>query len=36
VLIEWGERFLELMPTGHYEVRLEVHGDGRRVSFSRE
>jgi tRNA threonylcarbamoyladenosine biosynthesis protein TsaE len=36
VLIEWGERFPELMPAGRIEVRLEVHGEGRRVSFSRE
>jgi tRNA threonylcarbamoyladenosine biosynthesis protein TsaE len=36
VLIEWGERFSELMPAGRFEVRLEVQGEGRRVSFSRE
>jgi tRNA threonylcarbamoyladenosine biosynthesis protein TsaE len=30
VLIEWGERFPELMPPGHLEIRLRTVGDERR------
>ena len=32
VLVEWGERFLELMPAERVEIRLEPEGeDGRRI-----
>ena len=35
VLIEWGERFPELMPEGRMEIRLEAVGDeGRRIEIS--
>ena len=30
VLIEWGERFPELMPPGHVEIRLRAVGEERR------
>lgn len=30
VLIEWGERFLELMPADHFEIRLTRTGDEER------
>jgi tRNA threonylcarbamoyladenosine biosynthesis protein TsaE len=33
VLIEWGERFPELMPADRLEVRLEAVGDRRTISF---
>jgi tRNA threonylcarbamoyladenosine biosynthesis protein TsaE len=33
VLIEWGERFRELMPEERVEVRLEAHGDTRRIEI---
>ena len=36
VLIEWGERFPELMPADRLEIRLEAVGDRRTISFSRE
>ena len=32
VLIEWGERFVELMPAERVEVRLEAHGERRRIN----
>jgi len=36
VLVEWGERFLNLMPARRIEIRLEPEGeDGRRIEFSR-
>lgn len=31
VLIEWGERFLELMPQERIEIRLEATADGARL-----
>jgi tRNA threonylcarbamoyladenosine biosynthesis protein TsaE len=35
VLIEWGERFPDLMPAQHIEIRLEPEGeDGRRIEIS--
>ena len=35
VLVEWGERFLELMPARRIEIRLEPEGDdGRRIQIS--
>jgi tRNA threonylcarbamoyladenosine biosynthesis protein TsaE len=35
VLIEWGERFPELMPADRIEIRLETEGeDGRRIEIS--
>jgi tRNA threonylcarbamoyladenosine biosynthesis protein TsaE len=35
VLIEWGERFPELMPAGHIEIRLEALGEnGRRITVT--
>ena len=30
VLIEWGERFPELMPAEHFEIRLRAVGEDRR------
>src|SRR5580698_247765 len=37
VLIEWGERFLELMPEGRVEIRLEAVGnEGRRIEIAGE
>jgi tRNA threonylcarbamoyladenosine biosynthesis protein TsaE len=36
VLIEWGERFPELMPPDRFEIRLEANNDQRKISFSRE
>jgi tRNA threonylcarbamoyladenosine biosynthesis protein TsaE len=30
ILVEWGERFPELMPPGHIEIRLTTTGDDRR------
>jgi len=36
VLIEWGERFPELMPQERFEIRLEAEGDRRTISFGRE
>lgn len=33
VLIEWGERFPELLPPERWEVRLEAEGDERRVEL---
>ncbi len=34
VLIEWGERFPDLMPARHIEIRLEPeHEDGRRIEI---
>ena len=35
VLIEWGERFPELMPADRIEIRIEGHGDEREISMSR-
>ena len=35
VLIEWGERFPELMPRDRYEIRLEAIGDQRRIEISK-
>ncbi len=35
VLIEWGERFPDLMPADRFEIRLESEGDRRKISFSR-
>lgn len=32
-LIEWSERFPELLPTDHLEVLLQDDGDGRRASL---
>lgn len=35
VLVEWGERFPELMPAQHIEIRLEPEGeDGRRIEIT--
>jgi tRNA threonylcarbamoyladenosine biosynthesis protein TsaE len=34
VLIEWGERFPELMPSDRIEIRIEAMGDERRISVS--
>ena len=34
VLIEWGERFPELMPPGRIEIRIEARGDEREISVS--
>ncbi len=31
VLIEWGERFPELMPAERIEIRIEGHGDEREI-----
>ena len=32
VLVEWGERFPELMPPGHFEIRLRaLEGDQREI-----
>ena len=36
VLIEWGDRFPELMPADRWEIRLEAVGDRRTISLSRE
>ena len=33
VLIEWGERFPELMPLNRIEIRIEATGDERRISI---
>ena len=34
VLVEWGERFLDLMPARRMEIRLEPEGeDGRRIEI---
>jgi tRNA threonylcarbamoyladenosine biosynthesis protein TsaE len=30
VLVEWGERFMELMPEERVEIRLRAVGDGER------
>jgi tRNA threonylcarbamoyladenosine biosynthesis protein TsaE len=30
VLVEWGERFMELMPEERVEIRLRAIGDGER------
>jgi len=35
VLIEWGERFPELMPRDRYEIRLEADEDRRRIEISK-
>jgi tRNA threonylcarbamoyladenosine biosynthesis protein TsaE len=35
VLIEWGERFPELMPADRIEIRIEGHGDEREISVSK-
>ncbi|MEO8130934.1 MAG: tRNA (adenosine(37)-N6)-threonylcarbamoyltransferase complex ATPase subunit type 1 TsaE [Bryobacteraceae bacterium] len=35
VLIEWGERFPELMPPDRIEIRIEGHEDQREIVFSR-
>jgi tRNA threonylcarbamoyladenosine biosynthesis protein TsaE len=32
VLIEWGERFSELMPRDRIEIRIEVDGEEREIS----
>jgi tRNA threonylcarbamoyladenosine biosynthesis protein TsaE len=34
VLIEWGERFPELMPAERMEIRIEGHDDTREISSS--
>ena len=34
VLIEWGERFPELMPADRIEIRIEGHEDEREISMS--
>ena len=34
VLIEWGERFPELMPPDRVEIRIEASGDERHISVS--
>jgi tRNA threonylcarbamoyladenosine biosynthesis protein TsaE len=34
VLIEWGERFLELMPPERIEIRLRADGDNRVIELS--
>jgi tRNA threonylcarbamoyladenosine biosynthesis protein TsaE len=34
VLIEWGERFPELMPADRIEIRIEAAGDEREISVS--
>ncbi len=34
VLIEWGERFPELMPPQRMEIRITGHGDTREISSS--
>lgn len=34
VLIEWGERFPELMPPDRVEIRLEVVGDDREIRIT--
>jgi tRNA A37 threonylcarbamoyladenosine biosynthesis protein TsaE len=32
VIVEWGERFLELMPAERVEIRLRaLEGDGREI-----
>jgi len=36
VLIEWGERFPELMPAERFSIRLEADEDHRKIYFSRE
>ncbi len=37
VLVEWGERFPELMPVPRIEIRLEPEGeDGRRIEIYRD
>jgi tRNA threonylcarbamoyladenosine biosynthesis protein TsaE len=34
VMIEWGERFPELMPPGHIEIRLRpLEGDAREIEL---
>ena len=35
VLIEWGERFPQLMPNDRYEIRLEAHGDDREITLGK-
>jgi tRNA threonylcarbamoyladenosine biosynthesis protein TsaE len=36
VLIEWGERFLELMPADRIEIRIQGNGDEREIVVSSE
>jgi tRNA threonylcarbamoyladenosine biosynthesis protein TsaE len=37
VLIEWGERFLELMPEERIEIRLETAAEGtRRIGIEKK
>lgn len=33
VLIEWGERFLQLMPPDALQIRLAAHGDDRLIEW---
>lgn len=35
VLIEWGERFPQLMPADRWEIRLEANGDDRKIELKR-
>lgn len=35
VLIEWGERFPQLMPADRIEIRIEGHEDQREIVFSK-
>lgn len=35
LLVEWGDRFPELLPAGAWRVRLEIDGAARRVRWGR-
>lgn len=35
LLVEWGDRFPELLPAGAWRVRFEIRGDARIVSWER-
>jgi tRNA threonylcarbamoyladenosine biosynthesis protein TsaE len=35
LLVEWGDKFPELLPAGAWRVRFEIRGDSRAVSWER-